>query len=349
MAVQYHKRGTKIWPSYVCQQVALQKAQPVCQAISGASVDAAVGKLLVDMVTPMTLELALKVQQELESRSVEHDAMRAQEVQRARYECDLARRRYMQVDPDNRLVADSLEAEWNEKLRAHEQAQERYQKQHEADAAGIDEAQRASIINLAKDFPRLWNDPRTPDRERKRMARLLITDVTLLKSVDITAQIRFNGGTTQTLHLELPKPVWEIRKTPTVVIAQIDRLLEDHIDSEVARELNALGLRSGEGRAFNRQIVRAIRNHYHLESRYARLRSRGMLTLDEIARHMDVQHDTIKKWRRAGLLRAHRVDDRAQCLFEKPDEHSPVKHQRQGQGKMRALALALQANSRRPD
>ena len=101
----------------------IETARPICQSISGAGLDQAVGKLLVEMVTPMTLELALQVQKELESRSVEHDAMRRQEVERARYECDLARRRYMQVDPDNRLVADSLEAEWNEKLRAHEQAQ----------------------------------------------------------------------------------------------------------------------------------------------------------------------------------------------------------------------------------
>src|SRR5262249_39866831 len=149
--------------------------------------DAAVSKLLVDMVTPMTLELALKVQCELQLRSAECEAMRRKEVERARYECDLARRRYMQVDPDNRHVADSLEAEWNEKLRALEQAQRTYEEQRVADAAGISEAHRTSIIALAKDFPRLWNDPRTPDRERKRMVRLLITDVTLLKGAGLKA------------------------------------------------------------------------------------------------------------------------------------------------------------------
>ncbi|MDG0836295.1 hypothetical protein EXH51_26670 [Pelomonas saccharophila] len=307
--------------------------------------DQAVGDLLVEMVTPMTLELALQVQKELESRSAEHDAMRRQEVERARYECDLARRRYMQVDPDNRLVADSLEAEWNEKLRAHEQANDRYQKQRADDAAGLTIKQRADIMSLAMDFPRLWNDPRTPNRERKRMARLLITDVTLLKGAEITAQIRFNGGTTHTLHLGLPKQSWELHQTPSAVVELVDQLLEHHADAEVAQQLNGQGMQSGWGHEFNQSIVRRIREQYHLQSRYERLRARGLLTKQEIAERLNVQPDTIKKWRRAGLLRAHPFTGRGECLFEIPDATSPVKHRHQG--KRAALSAASKVSSNR--
>ena len=284
MTVRYHQWGKQTRPTYMCQHMGIETGRPICQSISGASLDQAVGKLLVEMVTPMTLELALQVQKELESRSVEHDTMRRQEVERARYECDLARRRYMQVDPDNRLVADSLEAEWNEGLRAHEQANERYQKQRDADATGITDKQRANIISLAKDFPRLWNDPRTPDRERKRMARLLITDVTVLKGADITAQIRFNGGTTHTLHLELPKQAWQLHQTPSAVVELVDQLLGDYTDVEVASQLNTMGMRSGWGHEFNRTIVRRIREQHHLQSQYERLRARGLLTKQENSR-----------------------------------------------------------------
>ena len=347
MTVRYHQRSKQIWPSYMCQNLSIQTAKPTCQTISGSGLDEAVSRLLVDMVTPITLGLALEVQQELESRRVEHDAMRRQEVERARYESDLARRRYMQVDPDNRLVADSLEADWNEKLRAHEQARQRYEKHSDADAAGIDEKQRASIINLAKDFPRLWSDPRTPDRERKRMARLLITDVTLLKGTDITAQIRFNGGTTHTLHLELPKRSWQLHQTPSAVIELVDQLLDVYNDVEVASQLNTLGMRSGWGHEFNQAIVRRIRQQHHLQSQYERLRTRGLLTKQEIAERLDVQPDTIKKWRRAGLLRAHRFTGRGECLFELPDATSPVKHRHQG--KKAALSAASKASSNRSD
>lgn len=347
MSVRYHQLGRQTRPTYVCQHMGIETGRPICQSIHGGGLDQAVGKLLVEMVTPMTLELALQVQKELESRRTEHDTMRRQEVERARYECDLARRRYMQVDPDNRLVADSLEAEWNEKLRAHEQANERYQKQRDGDAAGITDKQRAGIISLAKDFPRLWNDPRTPDRERKRMARLLITDVTVLKGADITAQIRFNGGTTHTLRLELPKRAWQLRQTPCAVVELVDQLLDDYSDVEIASQLNTLGMRSGWGHEFNRVIVRRIREQHHLQSRYERLRARGLLTKEEIAERLDVQTDTIKKWQRAGLLRAHPFTGRGDCLYEVPDATSPVKHQHQG--KEAALSAASKASSNRSD
>src|ERR1700681_3599455 len=115
--------------------------------------------------TPLTLEVALAVQKELESRCDETERFRLQEVERARYQSDLARRRFMQVDPDNRLVAGSLEAEWNQALRALAEAKERYEEQRQADRAGFNDEQRAAIMALAKDFPRLWNDPHTPQRE----------------------------------------------------------------------------------------------------------------------------------------------------------------------------------------
>ena len=87
----------------------------------------------------------------------------------------------MQVDPKNRLVADALEADWNERLRALTEAQEQYERQRQADRAVLDQESRSRILALTTDFPKLWNDPKTPDRERKRMARLLIEDVTLTR------------------------------------------------------------------------------------------------------------------------------------------------------------------------
>ena len=259
MTIRYHRHGERTVPDYVCQRSGIAHAQPLCQSINGGGLDDAVGRLLVERVTPVTLEVALAVQKELDSRSDESDHLRRQEVERSRYQADLARRRYMQVDPDNRLVADSLEVEWNQRLRALADAQERYDKQRHAAGAELDAGQRASIMALAKDFPRLWNDPRTPDRERKRMARLLIADVTLLKGNDIRAQVRFNGGATHTLHVPLPKPAWLLRQTPPAVVAEVDRLLADHTDAETADQLNRQGMLSGEGKSFNRLMVRRIR------------------------------------------------------------------------------------------
>jgi DNA invertase Pin-like site-specific DNA recombinase len=333
MTIRYHMRGDRRVPDYMCQRRGIKTGQPICQLVNGGPVDEAIGKLLVDAVTPVTLEMALAVQKELENRCDEGDRLRRQEVERARYEADLARRRFMHVDPGNRLVADSLEAEWNQTLRAVSEAQERYEKQKQADGAALSDKQRAGIMALAKDFPRLWNDPRTPDRERKRMARLLIADVTLLKGADIRAQVRFNGGATHTLHLSPPKSAWQLRKSAPAVVAEVDRLLETHTEAEIAELLNRKGLTSGMGKRFHRLIVRRIRSVYGLKSRYKRLRTQGLLSISETAKLLHVCQTTIKLWRRAGLLTAHRYDDKDQYLFERPGPGAPVKYQRQDKTK----------------
>jgi DNA invertase Pin-like site-specific DNA recombinase len=341
MTIRYHQRGALLEPDYVCQRHGIQHAQPICQAIPGGAIDEAIGKLLVETVSPRTLEVVLQMQKELESRSAEAERLRQHEVERARYESELARRRYMRVDPDNRMVADSLEAEWNQSLRALGEAKERYEKQRQADEACVTDEQRAAIIALAKDFPRLWNDPRTPQRERKRMARLLIADVTLLKGDELRAQVRFNGGATHTLALPLPKPAWALRQTSSEVVSEIDRLLDDHTDSEIAKLLNARGMASGGGKRFTRLKVRKVRIAYDLKDRFSRLRARGLLSLDEIAARLNVCTGTIKVWRRAGLLRVHRSDDRGQYLFEPPGPDAPIKHK----WKMRVESKASVATS----
>jgi len=99
------------------------------------------------------MEVALEVQRELESRFHEADQLRKQQVERAEYEANLARRRFMQVDPDNRLVADTLEAEWNEKLRALQEAKDFYEKHRRIDAAKLQNEQQKEIFKIARDFP----------------------------------------------------------------------------------------------------------------------------------------------------------------------------------------------------
>jgi hypothetical protein len=116
--------------------------------------------------------------------------LRHRQVERAQYEADQAPYRYMKVDPANRLVADSLEADWSAKLRALGVAQEEHQRQRVADRLAVDDNERQRILALVTDFPAIWRDPNTPQRERKRMFGLLIEDVTLVKQRNVTAAVR---------------------------------------------------------------------------------------------------------------------------------------------------------------
>jgi hypothetical protein len=235
----------------------------------------------------------------------------------------------MQVDPGNRLVADALEADWNEKLRTLTAAQDKAEQQRATDHQLLDDQCHQRVLELATDFPRLWNSPQTSPRDRKRMVRLLIEDVTLTQNETLLAQVRFNGGATQSLSLARPPSAWKIRQTAPAVVAEIDRLLTDHVDSEIAVQLNERGWTSGEGCPFSSRIVANIRRDYRLKPRLERLRERGLLTIKELAAQLGVCRQTIGTWCRQGLLQGHAYNDKHECLFDPPNADSPTKQQGQ--------------------
>jgi len=283
MTLRYHVRKGRLEPDYLCQSEGINSGQPLCQHIPGAGIDRLIGDVLVEAVSPITLEVALTVQQELESRLDEANRLRQQQVERARYEADLAQRRYMKVDPDNRLVADTLEADWNHKLRALTDAQNEYERRREQDRKLLTEQQRAAILSLATDFPRLWRDPNTPDRERKRMVRLLLEDVTLIRDKEITVHVRFRGGAERTLRLPIPLNAWKLRMTSAEVVAEVDRLLDECTFSQIASLLNERGFRSGEGHEFCARYIARIRRCYRSKSRYDQRTEQGPMRLPVVS------------------------------------------------------------------
>jgi hypothetical protein len=255
MTVRYYAHHGQQLPEYVCQKRGIEKAEPPCQSLLGKDIDRVIGELLVETVTPLALEMALTVHDELLSRADKADGLRHQQVDRARYEAELAQRRYLAVDPDNRLVAQSLEAEWDHKLRALRDAQDDYERRREADGRALEPHQTEQVLALASDFPRLWGDPAVPQRERKRMVRLLVEDVTLLRTDKIVAHVRFRGGATHSLFLPLPLSAAELRKVSPAVVAEVDRFLEYHTDSEIVDILNSEGFHPGVAERFSLRII----------------------------------------------------------------------------------------------
>jgi hypothetical protein len=221
-----------------------------------------------------------------------------------------------------------LEAHWNRALQQVADAQDTYERQRHADRLAVDADARARILALATDFPRLWHDPHTPDRERKRMVRLLMDDVTLIKAADgLTAHVRFRGGATTTLMLPAALNAWQLHETSAEIVSLIDQRLEAHADGDIAPMLNARGYVSGKGQPFHRRLVYKIRRSHHLRSRYERLRDQGMLTRDKIATRLDVSPDTVKIGGRHALLRRHICNDKHEALYEPPGPNPPIKMQ----------------------
>jgi hypothetical protein len=328
MHVHYTARSNGgLKTTYVCWGRGRLFGDPLCQSLVGTEIDAAVGTLLVEAITPMALELALAVQHEMTTRLDEADRLRHRQVERAQYEADLARHRYMQVDPANRLVADSLEADWNAKLRTLGDAQEDYERRRAADRLVVDEQQRQRILALTTDFPTVWGDPTTPQRERKRMLALLIDDVTLIKQRQITAAIRFRGGATTTLTLSRPLTAQQLRATHDDVRQQIDALLDAYTDAQVAHILNERGLRTGAGDAFDPVSVQWVRFSAKLKSLRERLLEAGMLTSKQLSSKLGISRTTIGRLRTEGHLKARICNDLGEWLYWPPEPiPSPANH-----------------------
>jgi DNA invertase Pin-like site-specific DNA recombinase len=338
MGVHYHQEHGCIVPIYICQETSVRSGGKVCQRMPGKAVDAAVANLILEMMMPMTLAVTLDVQRELETRAAETDGLRRKHVERLRYDAELARRRYMKVDPENRLVADSLEAEWNDKLRRHADAAEEYERLSRKQAETLNAETRRRILNLAEQLPQIWKNERIDIRERKRIVRLLIEDVTLIRGESIIAHVRLSGGATRTLSIERSLPIAKIRKVKPEIVAKVDSLIDHHCDREIAEILNQHGWKTWEGKPFDLKKVAFIRSAYKLSSRRERMREHGMLTTSEVAEKLGVGETTVHKWGVQGLIKKCYSDRLRRGLWDIPPGLTIIK----GQGGRRPRPARLE-------
>lgn len=325
MTIRYYMQHGVLYPLYVCQHEKTEHGGPDCQVIPGKAIDAAMANLLLATMTPLSLEVAMEVQREILTRQAEANALRAQQVTRAQYEADLAGQRYRRVDPNNRLVANTLEADWNTALKGLQEAQLEYEAHCQQDSLLINEEVRAKILALTSDFPRVWNDPQTTDHDRKRLVHLLLEDVTLTRTPEILIQVRFRGGATRTLTLPAPQRTWQTWKASPELVQLVDTLLNEHTDEQIAAILNERGLKTGKGSIFRGRLIGNIRRAFGLKCRYDRLREKGKLTVQEMASQLSLNIQTVRAWHKAGLLQAYLGNDREVYLFDPPGPHIPTK------------------------
>jgi hypothetical protein len=199
----------------------------------------------------------------------------------------------------------------------------------------IDPSTSDRLKKLVTDFKKIWADPATPNRERKRMLAYLIEDATLVKmqTEGVTKiHIRFKGGKTETLTTLNPKSSAQQVKTPPEIVALVDKLLDDHIFPEIADRLNTRGFKPGgtarkgcQNKRFDSIRVAYIIHAYGLRSRYDRLRDRGMLTGKEMAALLDIHEQTLVRWAKYGIVSRYAYNDHA-YLYETPGPNKPKKH-----------------------
>ncbi|WP_254367227.1 recombinase family protein, partial [Paraburkholderia sp. NMBU_R16] len=335
LRLRYATRRGRHEAWYICDRAQGTRGEPCCQSIAGAPIDEAVSALVVASMTPAAVELAWEIRREIEARHDEADRLRLRAIERAQFDADLAQRRFMLVDPNNRLVADTLEQEWNDKLRALADAKEQRERSQQQERLALNDAIRDRLVAMTADFKTLWRDQSLANRERKRLLAYIIEDVTLVKLPDegtTRIHVRFKAGKTETLIAQNPKSSAQQVKTRPEVLELIDKLLNNHTCSEIAEILNNQNIRPGgcirPGKGnirFTALRVSYLAQRNGLRSRRDRLRDRGMLTRSEAATRLGIHVATLMRWVEYGLVTRHAYNDYA-FLYDVPDSNPPVKH-----------------------
>ena len=279
-----------------------------CQQFRGDGVDRAVAQTFLEAIRPAELEVSMAALEQVEARARQIDEQWRLRLERAEYEADVARRRFVAVEPENRLVARNLEREWNEKLGEVEHLEREYAKWPKPTMLVASAEERERVLALAQDMPMIWQASTTTNVERKQLLRFLIKDVTLTKR-EKTIHIGIRWQTEAFTELEIPNPMQALCTSP-VVVKRVRELAATHTDRQTAAVLNAENLTSQQGKVFTNEIVKSLRRRYKIPRgcpEGPRLcpsgrRGDGRYSTRAAAEALNVSESTIRSWCLSGRL-----------------------------------------------
>ncbi len=301
MSTRYHRDGLA---AYECSASrADHMATATCRSITAATVDEAVAERLLDALNPDEVALALAAADEVSDRRARRSRASELAVERARYEAERAERAFHACEPENRLVARSLEARWEQRLAALADTEKALA---ETQTALPPLPSRAELEAITQDMAGLWHAATTAPRDRKRLLRTLIADVTLLAEPDFAKArvgIRWHTGATDEIIVARRQNVTQYRNTDPAAI-DLARRLGELTNDELARRLNAAGYVTGAGRPFDRVAVTNMRHYHHIPQ--PGLLQDGETTVSDIARRLGISHGAVIHWIARGWLPARR-------------------------------------------
>jgi DNA invertase Pin-like site-specific DNA recombinase len=298
-----------IYPCYLCNSLHRDGlASKGCMSFRCDLLDAAIAKEALRALQPAELELALAALEELEARDHTIGRQWQMRLERSEYEAALAERRYQEVDPSQRLVAATLERRWNAALLHCEELKQQaaeFQRQH---ARVATPEQKAKVLALAKDLPQLWHAPTTQAKDRKRMLRLLIKDITVEKSApkQLLVHIRWQGNACTDLILTLPPNIADRLRYPAAVVDRVRDMAHHLLDAEIANQLRQEGHSSVTGKPYTASIIKWIRFRYRIPP--PALKHPEELTVSQVAQHFGVSENVVYYWIQHALVQARKLD-----------------------------------------
>jgi hypothetical protein len=299
------------YPVYVCRADQHQHGGPRCQEVRALGVDAAVERLVLEALTPDRLALAIAALGELENEARTLERQWSLKRERARYEAERARRQYDAVEPENRLVARSLERVWEDKLRQVEQIDIEYESWRRQQPVSLAAADRAQILSLGTDLPKLWGAASAV--ERKQILRLVMKEVILdQRPTSGQVWIRVIWQTGAISEHKIRRNVNSYRNYADIVALESrvrDLVAAQKMDREIATTLNAESLLSAQGRPFSGGEVHLLRKRWQIPT--VKINGTGHNPLQWLdgtysvqgaAAALSISTQTVFKWLQKGRL-----------------------------------------------
>ena len=306
LTVRYTGNGG-IYPCYLCNWLRREGlATKDCMCFRSDLLDAAVAGEVLKTIEPAQLELALAALEELQARDRSIGRQWQMRLERAEYETNLAERRYSEVDPAQRLVAATLERRWNAALLHLEELKKQATEFQRQQARVATSEQKAKVLALAKDLPRLWRSPTTQAKDRKRMLRLLIKDITVEKSApkQLLVHIRWQGNACTDLTVQLPPNIADRMRYPSAVVDHVRDLAQSLPNAEIAAQLNREGQLGVLGKSFTRSMIQWIRYRYRIPQ--VTLARPEELTVEQVAKLFGVRPHVAYYWIERKVISARR-------------------------------------------
>lgn len=307
MSVTYPRRGS---PQLVCRQKWSDAgAGGYCQVLGERRIAESIVRLVLEALQPAGVDVALRALQGLEQERVKILAHWSQCIERADYEAHLARQRYEQVDPSNRLVAAELERRWNESLEAVSSVQQQAAEQAGKLPRDISDEDTERVRRMADNLDRIWAEPTTTVRDRKRLLRAAIERVVITAADEtVRVQVEWKGGEITELSQRRSRRGYHGPVTDADVVELVRELACELDDMQIARVLHRRGLKTATGLSFTKRHVQSIRAAHQIECPARRpTATEPTFTAEQAAHELGVSSTTIHQWLSAGLLRGRQI------------------------------------------
>jgi DNA invertase Pin-like site-specific DNA recombinase len=311
LTIRYQGNGG-IYPMYLCGWKRRDGlATKDCISVRSGLIDNAITEAMFKALQPAELELALAALKEVEQRDETIMRQWQMRIERAEYEAALAERRYDEADPSNRLVTSTLERRWNEALVRLETIKTEATQFQGQKARVATAEQKAKVLALARDLPRLWHAPTTQMKDRKRMLRLLIRDITVEKlpaERQVILHTHWQGGACSDIVVNLPLRMPDQIRYPTAIVEKVRVLSQSLSNPQIAARLNQEGLRSPYGKPFTVAMIQWIRYRYEVPS--VSLKGPDELTVREVRDRLGVSGHVVYYWIERHVVEARQLDGR---------------------------------------